>query len=136
MIDYTYSANTDTADVCSSCHSMGRVILQRRTGEDWDLLVAMHRGWYPLVDGQVFRRFGPPSSDAGPDGRPPDNRHPMDKALAHLKPAFPLTTPEWSAWSATMRRPRIEGAWALTRLRGGRGPGRSAGDDRRRRRAR
>jgi quinohemoprotein amine dehydrogenase len=122
LIDYTYTANSDTANVCSSCHSMGRVILQRRTGEDWDLLVAMHRGWYPLVDGQVFRRFGPPSTTPGPDGRPPDNRHPMDKALGHLKSAFPLVTPEWSAWSATMRTPRIEGAWALGGYEPGEGP--------------
>src|SRR6185503_12304623 len=71
FIDYTYTANADTANVCNSCHSMGRVLLQRRTGEDWDLLVAMHRGWYPLVDNQVFRRFGPPSTTPGPDGRPP-----------------------------------------------------------------
>jgi quinohemoprotein amine dehydrogenase len=122
LIDYTYSANKDTADVCSSCHSMGRVILQRRSEEDWNLLVAMHRGWYPLVDGQVFRRFGPPSSTPGPDGRPPDNRHPMDKALAHLKSAFPLKTPEWSAWSATMRTPRIEGAWSVSGYEPGEGP--------------
>ena len=60
---------------------MGRVILQRRTRGGLELLVAMHRGWYPLVDDQVFRRFGPPSREPGPDGRPPDNRHPMDKAL-------------------------------------------------------
>src|SRR6185503_771310 len=122
FIDYTYTANADTANVCNSCHSMGRVLLQRRTGEDWDLLVAMHRGWYPLVDNQVFRRFGPPSTTPGPDGRPPDNRHPMDKALAHLKSAFPLKTPEWTAWSASVRRPRIEGAWALSGYETSEGP--------------
>src|SRR5262245_37532411 len=121
FIDYTYTANADTAGICSSCHSMGRVLLQRRTGEDWDLLVAMHRGWYPLVDNQVFRRFGPPSTTPGPDGRPPDNRHPMDKALAHLKGAFPLKTPEWTAWSATMRSPRIIGEWALSGYEPGEG---------------
>jgi quinohemoprotein amine dehydrogenase len=122
LIDYTYTANSDTAGICSSCHSMGRVLLQRRSGQDWDLLVAMHRGWYPLVDGQVFRRFGPPNTQPGPDGRPPDNRHPMDKALAHLKGAFPLKTPEWSGWSATMRRPRIEGTWALSGYEVSEGP--------------
>jgi quinohemoprotein amine dehydrogenase len=46
----------------------------------------------------------------------------MDKALAHLKSAFPFTTPEWSAWSATMRVPRIEGAWAVTGYEPGEGP--------------
>jgi quinohemoprotein amine dehydrogenase len=122
LIDYKYSSNADTEDVCSSCHSMGRIILQRRTEKDWDLLVAMHRGWYPLVDGQAFRRFGPPGRQPGPDGRPPDNRHPMDKALAHLKSAFPLTTPEWSAWSATMRSPRLDGMWALGGYEPGEGP--------------
>ena len=63
---------------------MGRVISQRRTESEWNLLVAMHRGWYPLVDNQAFRRVGPAAARAVADGRPPDNRHPMDKALAHL----------------------------------------------------
>lgn len=122
LIDYKYEAHADTERVCSSCHSMGRVILQRRTKEEWDLLVAMHRGWYPLVDGQAFRRGGPPEREPGPDGRPPDNRHPMDKALDHLKSAFPLTTPEWSAWAATKRTPRIEGVWAISGHEPGMGP--------------
>lgn len=122
LIDYKYQADAETERVCSSCHSMGRVILQRRTREDWDLLVAMHRGWYPLVDFQVFRRGGPPQREPGPDGRPPDNRHPMDKALEHLKSAFPLTTPEWSAWSASMRSPRLAGTWAISGEEPGRGP--------------
>jgi quinohemoprotein amine dehydrogenase len=122
MIDYRYTAHADTATTCSHCHSMGRVILQRRTGEDWDLLVAMHRGFYPLVDGQAFRRFGPPSREPGPDGRPPDNRHPMDRALGHLKSAFPLTTADWTAWSATTRSPRLAGSWALSGHEIGEGP--------------
>jgi quinohemoprotein amine dehydrogenase len=122
LIDYTYTANTDTAGLCSSCHSMGRVILQRRSGTDWDSLVAMHRGWYPLVDNQGFRRGGPASTTPGPDGRPPDNRHPMDKALAHLKSAFPLKTPEWTNWTASVRRPRIEGTWALSGYEVSEGP--------------
>lgn len=121
MIDFKYSANADTERVCSSCHSIGRVMLQRRNGSEWDLVVAMHRGYYPLVDFQVFRRGGPASTELGPDGRPPDNRHPMDKALGHLKSAFPLSTPEWAAWSATMRSPRIEGTWLLSGYEAGEG---------------
>jgi len=122
MIDWSYEAHKDTNDLCSSCHSMGRVVLQRRTGEEWDLLVAMHRGWYPLVDSQGFRRFGPPSSEPGPDGRPPDNRHPMDKALGHLKSAFPLESKDWSAWAATMRSPQLAGVWAIDGYEVGEGP--------------
>jgi quinohemoprotein amine dehydrogenase len=122
LIDFKYEGNRDTEQICSSCHSMGRVMLQRRTGKEWDLVLAMHRGWFPLVDGQVFRRGGPASSEPGPDGRPPDNRHPMDKALAHLKPAFPFTTPEWTSWSATMRSPRLDGTWLLSGYDPGAGP--------------
>lgn len=122
LVDFKYEANRDTEQICSSCHSMGRVMLQRRTGKEWDLLLAMHRGWYPLVDGQVFRRGGPASTEPGPDGRPPDNRHPMDKALAHLKPTFPFTTPEWTSWSATMRSPRLDGQWLLSGYDPGAGP--------------
>src|SRR5437867_9233484 len=124
QIDYKYTADKDTERTCTSCHSMGRVISQRRTKEEWELLVAMHRGYYPLSDFQAFRRFGPPPRDQapGPDGRPPDNRHPMDKAVAHLSTAFPLTTPEWSAWAATMRPPRLQGAWALAGYQLGKGP--------------
>jgi quinohemoprotein amine dehydrogenase len=122
LIDYTYQANKDTGDLCSSCHSMGRVLLQRRTGEEWELLLAMHRGWYPFVDFQGFRRAGPPSSEPGPDGRPPDNRHPMDKAIAHLRSAFPFTTSAWSAWAATKRSPQLAGEWVLEGYEVGEGP--------------
>ena len=124
MIDFKYSGDKDTEDTCIKCHSFGRVMLQRRTKEEWELVIAMHRGYYPLSDFQAFRRGGPPPRDQqpGPDGRPPDNRHPMDKAIAHLSTAFPLITPEWSAWAATMRPPRLQGTWALTGSEPGKGP--------------
>ncbi len=123
MIDHKYTADKDTEDTCIKCHSMGRVMSQRRTNEEWELVIAMHRGYYPLVDFQAFRRGGPPPRDQqpGPDGRPPDNRHPMEKAIAHLSSAFPLVTPEWSAWSATMRPPRMQGTWALSAYETGKG---------------
>jgi quinohemoprotein amine dehydrogenase len=120
MIDYKYP-DKDTEGVCHSCHSMGRVISQRRTKSDWELLVAMHRGYYPLSDFQAFRRFGPPQTQPGPDGRPPDNRQPMDKAIANLSGAYPLVTPEWSAWSANMRPAHIAGTWAVTGKQPGKG---------------
>ena len=100
--DYRYTADTRTETTCRACHSMGRVITERRTREEWGLLVAMHRGYYPGVDNQGFRRGGPPPPDSA--GAP----HPMDLAITHLARVFPLRTPEWAAWSATMR-PRDRG---------------------------
>lgn len=122
LIDFTYEADRDTEQTCTKCHSLGRVLMQRRTKTEWELLIAMHRGYYPVVDSQGFRRGGPMQREPGPDGRPPDNRQPVDKVLDHLTKTFPLVTPEWSAWSATMRAPRLEGRWALSGYAPGQGP--------------
>jgi quinohemoprotein amine dehydrogenase len=121
MIEYKY-ADKDVADVCMRCHSMGRVISQRRSKGEWELLISMHRGYYPLSDFQAFRRTGPPQTEPGPDGRPPDNRHPMDKVIPKLAEQLPLRTPEWTAWSANMRAPKLEGRWALSAYEPGKGP--------------
>jgi quinohemoprotein amine dehydrogenase len=112
LIDYRYTADTATENTCKVCHSLGRVITQRRTKDEWGLLLATHRGYYPDADFQSFRAF----STAG------GVRHPMDKAVDHLSTVFPLETPEWAAWSATMRPPRLEGAWLLSGHEPSQGP--------------
>jgi len=114
MIEYRYTADARTETTCRACHSMGRVITQRRTRGEWELLVATHRGLYPDVDFQAFRRGGP-ANDSAPQP------HPMDAAITHLARTFPLRTPEWTAWSATMRPPHLEGTWLLTGNEPGRG---------------
>ncbi|HUQ82445.1 MAG TPA: quinohemoprotein amine dehydrogenase subunit alpha [Gemmatimonadaceae bacterium] len=115
-IDHRYTADTRTEQTCRACHSLGRVMSQRRTRDEWDLLLATHRAYYPLVDFQAFRRGGPPPPDSA--GAP----HPMDVAVAHLSKVFPLRTPDWAAWSATMRPARIDGEWLLSGTEPGRGP--------------
>ncbi len=118
LIDFKYEADEDTETTCIQCHSMGRVITQRRTTEEWGLLIAMHRGYYPLSDFQAFRYMGPtPGSPEAPD----DTRHPMDKAIEHLSQEFPLETPEWSDWSATMQPAQIAGSWAVSAVQPGYG---------------
>lgn len=120
MIDYHYPVK-EVDEVCSKCHSLGRVISQRRSKSEWELLLAMHRGYYPLSDFQAFRRMGPPATEPGPDGRPPDNRHPMDKVIPLLASGLPLTTPEWSAWSANMGAPKLQGRWMFRGYQAGKG---------------
>jgi quinohemoprotein amine dehydrogenase len=46
----------------------------------------------------------------------------VEKAVDHLARAFPLKTPEWAAWSATMRPARLEGTWAVSGTELGKGP--------------
>jgi quinohemoprotein amine dehydrogenase len=107
MIVYSY-ANRETEQVCNACHSMGRVITQQRTRDEWKLLIATHRALYPFADFQAFHTSPPP--------------YPVDKAVTHLAAAFPLETPAWTAWSANVRPARLEGSWVLT----GHDPGRGA----------
>ena len=117
--DYRYEADPETETTCIQCHSMGRVISQRRTAEEWTLLMAMHLGYYPLADFQALLRSGEPV-EPGSDGEV-DERDPMDKAVSHLAREFPLETAEWSEWSANMRPPRLDGEWLLTGTQTGRG---------------
>ncbi len=115
MTEFKYSAHEQTERTCRVCHSMGRVILQRRTRDEWEHLTNTHRALYPVADFQAFRRGGPPPPDSA--GAP----QPVDVAIGHLARAFPLRTNEWAAWSATMRAPRLEGTWLLAGYEPGRG---------------
>lgn len=118
MIDWQYEADEVTRETCSGCHSMGRVITQRRTEEEWNLLMAMHRAYYPYVDYQAFRYMGPAP---GSTRTPRDTRDPMAKAVDHLSEVFPLETPEWTEWAATMRPARLAGTWAISATQTGYG---------------
>lgn len=115
MTEFNYTASPPTEQTCRACHSMGRVVLQRRTGDEWTHLTNTHRALYPNVDFQSFRRGGPPPPDSA--GAP----QPVDAAVSHLSRAFPLRTPEWAAWEASMRAPRIEGSWLVSGNEPGRG---------------
>lgn len=147
LVDFSYTADETTSTLCSSCHSIARVLGERRTKEEWQLLVTMHRALYPLVDTQPMNggggfmrsggrgggrgaaaggRGGRGSETARPgepggDGTPPDDRNPVDRALEHLEKALPLTTSEWSAWSAAMQPPRLAGRWAVSGSQIGKG---------------
>ena len=121
-IDFHYEADPETQQTCNRCHSMGRVLNQRRTLEEWELLTAMHRGYYPLADVQSFLVgdwLGGPGPEADDDD---DGRTAVERAVAHLAEAFPLDAPEWASWSANMRTPRLEGTWVLVGNERGQGP--------------
>ncbi|MEZ5420451.1 MAG: quinohemoprotein amine dehydrogenase subunit alpha [Vicinamibacterales bacterium] len=121
LVDETYKA--DALDgTCNSCHSLGRILGQQRTPEDWHLLIAMHRGWYPIIDRQTFRRMGPAPTGRDASGRPPDVRHPSEKAADFLGETFPLQTKEWASWTASMRPARIGGTWTLSGWEASKGP--------------
>src|SRR5262249_12604547 len=146
MVEVSYTADETTSTLCSSCHSSARVLGERRTKEEWQLLIVMHRSLYPLVDTQPMnggggfmrtggrggggrggaRAGGRGADPARPgeqaaDGAPPDDRHPVERALEHLEKTLPLVTSEWSAWSAAMQPPKLAGRWAVAGSQLGKG---------------
>ena len=58
---------------------------------------------------------GPPMIAAG------GGISPLDETINFLAAAYPLHTPEWSAWRARMRAPRIAGRWLVSAYIAGRG---------------
>lgn len=108
-----------TRNACTVCHTYGRILSQRRSREEWELLVNMHVGYFPVVEFQGFRRFPPPPGAPPPPGT--DTRHPADRAVEYLAKTFPLQTPEWNAWRANMRAPKIAGRWLVVGAQSGRG---------------
>ena len=123
---------------CNYCHTIGRVLNQRRTKEDYEKLISMHIGLFPGAENTLRPRrpSGPveqaPYTLAGtgmPYVVPPaadphahaDGRYPADIAVDYLAKAQPLITPEWSAWKAIMRTPKIEGKYLLTGYQPGKG---------------
>jgi quinohemoprotein amine dehydrogenase len=122
---------------CNYCHTIGRVLLQRRTRDDYEKLAALHVALFPGAENQ----FHPPRSrrDTGPaeaiiqssrgDGvilnppKPVDMKapYPIDTILAYLSKNQPLITPEWTAWKATMANPKLAGTWAVSGYQAGKG---------------
>ncbi|MBM3724171.1 MAG: quinohemoprotein amine dehydrogenase subunit alpha [Acidobacteria bacterium] len=104
-------------DACISCHAWGQPMNWRRSKEEWDLLGAMHTGYFPVVEFTAFRNR--PNFGAPPPAPGADSRHPVEKALEHLAKAYPLRTPEWANWQASMRTPRLAGRWLISARRPG-----------------
>src|SRR5947207_2566514 len=77
--------------------------------------------WSCSITHRSIPRTRAVQTEPGADGRPADNRHPMDKAIEHLSKTLPLNTSEWSAWSAAMQSPKLAGRWAVIGAMTGKG---------------
>ncbi len=126
---------------CNRCHSIGRVLAQRRTRDDYEYLLGMHIGLFPGAE-NVFRpapaRLVPidlaparytandnggiiPEAPRAPAQRPANAKKPGEAAVDYLATNQPLITPEWTAWRAAMREPKLAGTWLLSAYQPGRG---------------
>ena len=107
-------------EACVSCHPYGQAMNWRRKAEEWDLLVNMHIGYFPVVNWNSFTGM-----QRGPGGPPPppgaDMRTPVEKAIEQMKKDFPLETKEWAEWSASRRQAKLAGRWLLSATQPGKG---------------
>src|SRR5450756_17048 len=110
----------DTQHACASCHAIAKPLSWRRTPADWDLLKNIHMAFFPSIEGS-FRRggFGARQEPVAPGAEAP--KQPVDIALAYVKKSAPLTTPEWSNWSAMMESPKLSGTWLVSGVFPGKG---------------
>ncbi len=105
-----------------------RVLSERRTKEEWELLVDDAPRLLPARRQPADeRRPGLPPHAAAADragrGRPSAGQPPPDgRALEHLTKTFPLNTPAWAAWSASMQPAKLAGKWAISGYQAGKGP--------------
>jgi len=130
---------------CNYCHTIGRVLTQRRTKDDYEKLIAMHLGLFPGAENTLRPRRSagpapempvvmsspaggnpavvapPPATAAGVVAVRADGKYPADVAVEYLAKAQPLMTSEWAAWKAVMRTPKLEGKWMLVGYQQGKG---------------
>ncbi len=108
--------NDAIRQACASCHAMGRARSWRRSKEEWDLLVAMHRGYFTVAE-QSFRGGAGQTGPRAPEG----GKLALDQAIEYLAKDFGLASAEWSAWRARMRAPKLSGRWLVEGYEIGRG---------------
>jgi len=113
--------NETVRTTCMGCHALGRAISWRRSKEDWRLLTNLHVFLYAQAD-VAFRRgfFGNGNAPVIPQVQ--EDAPPLvEQTLDYLAKSAPLHTPEWAAWQARMRAPKLVGRWLVTAHIPGRG---------------
>lgn len=107
-------------EACVSCHPYGQAMNWRRAPAEWDLLVNMHIGFFPVVEWNSFR--GQPRNATLPPPPPgTDLRTPVEKAIEQMKKDFPLESKEWADWTASRRQAKLAGRWLLSASQPGKG---------------
>lgn len=119
--DETNIPNDNVKGACANCHALARPLAWRRSAQDWKYLANLHIALYPQAD-EAFR-LGLAAGGFDEDRHRPDPNapKPVDIALDYLSKTAPLHTPEWAAWRARMRAPKLAGTWMVSAHVPGRG---------------
>ncbi len=119
--DETNIPSDDVRGACANCHAFARPLSWRRTAQDWKYLANLHVALYPQADEAFRLGLHAGGFDEGARHRDPGAPLPVDIALEYLSKTAPLETPEWAAWRARMRAPKLAGNWIVSAYAPGRG---------------
>jgi quinohemoprotein amine dehydrogenase len=119
--DETNIPNDTVKGACANCHMLARPLAWRRTAEDWKDLANLHIALYPQADEAFRLGINAGGFDEEHHHLDPGAPLPVDEALAYLSKTAPLDTPEWAAWHARMRAPKLAGRWIVSAYLPGRG---------------
>ncbi len=119
--DETNIPNDTVKGACANCHPMARPLSWRRSAEDWKYLANLHIALYPQADEAFRLGINAGGFDEGQHHLEPGAPLPVDDALAYLSKTAALKTPEWAAWRARMRAPKLTGRWVVSAYIPGRG---------------
>jgi len=112
--DETNIPSDNVHGACANCHPMARPLSWRRSAEDWKLLANLHVALYPTADDAFRLGITAGGFDESRHHHEPGAPLPVDEALAYLAKTAPLQTPEWAAWRARMRAPKLAGRWIVS----------------------
>jgi quinohemoprotein amine dehydrogenase len=85
---------------CTTCHSYARIALQRRSEEEWRLLLHFHVAQFPMIEFHPAARISAWWEENAPH---------LPGVLVGL---FPLSTPEWTEWRKRPS-PDLSGEWRV-----------------------
>jgi quinohemoprotein amine dehydrogenase len=119
--DETNIPNDTVRGACANCHVLARPLSWRRTAEDWKYLANLHIALYPQADEAFRLGINAGGMDEERHHLEPGAPLPVDVALAYLSKTAPLDTPDWAAWRARMRAPKLAGRWLVSAYLPGRG---------------
>jgi quinohemoprotein amine dehydrogenase len=119
--DETNIPNDNVRGACANCHAMARPLSWRRSQIDWKMLADLHVALYPQADEAFRLGINAGGFDDERHHMEPGAPLPVDEALTYLGKTAPLQTPEWTAWRARMRTPKLAGQWIVSATIPGRG---------------
>jgi len=127
IVDETSIPSESVRGACAACHAFGQPLSWRRSAKEWKLLQDFHVALYAQADAQYRRPavdepgkvFGQPTPIAQPPGKPPITQGAI--ALDYMRKVAPLSTPEWTQWSARMQAPKLAGKWLVSAFVAGKG---------------